>query len=57
MFEYELQIKVKITALPRSSGEINLEQVKCDMEQVISSYVNTEVSTVQVLEITQIVGE
>lgn len=57
MNEYKLQIKLTITALPRRSGEINLEQVKCDMEQVISSYVNTEVSTVQVLEITQIVGE
>lgn len=57
MFEYELNIKVKITALPRSSGEINLEQVKGDLEQAILSYVNTEVAETQVIEITQIVGE
>ena len=50
MFEYELQIKVKIIALPRRTGEINLEQA-------ILSYVNSEVAETQVIEITQIVGE
>jgi hypothetical protein len=57
MFEYELQIKVKIIALPRRTGEINLEQVKGDLEQAILSYVNSEVAETQVIEITQIVGE
>ena len=57
MFEYELQIKVKIIALPRRTGEINLEQVKGDLEQMVLSYVNSEVAETQVIEITQIVGE
>lgn len=57
MNEYKLQIKLTITALPRRSGEINLEQVKGDIEQIVLSYVNTEVAETQVIEITQIVGE
>ena len=57
MFEYELNIKVKIVALPRREGEINLEQVKGDLEQIVLSYVNSEVAETQVTEITQIVGE
>lgn len=55
--EYELQINVKIVAYPRRSGEINLEQVKCDLEQVVNSYVNTEVAETQVQEIVQVIGE
>lgn len=57
MNEYKLQIKLTITALPRRSGEINLEQVKGDLEQIVLSYVNTEVQEIKLDEIIQVVGE
>lgn len=56
MNEYKLQIKLTITALPRRSGEINLEQVKGDLEQIVLSYVNTEVQEIKLDEIIQVVG-
>lgn len=56
MNEYKLQIKLTITALPRRSGEINLEQVKGDIEQIVLSYVNTEVQEIKIDEIAQVVG-
>lgn len=52
--EYEIQIRLNIVALPRRNGEINLEQIKGDLEQIILSYVNTEVAEVQVNEIVEI---
>jgi hypothetical protein len=56
MNEYKLQIKLTITALPRRSSEINLEQVKGDLEQIVLSYVNTEVQEIKIDEIAQVVG-
>jgi hypothetical protein len=56
MNEYQLQIKLTIIALPRRSGEINLEQVQGELEQIILSYVNTEVQEIKIDEIAQVVG-
>jgi hypothetical protein len=50
MNEFSLQIDLKVVEHVRQSGHINLEQVMADLEQILLSYVNTEMKELKIVE-------